>query len=147
MGTFTVWHWLVVLVIGGIIYAKYRSAQSKSVARDTFQTATTLRNDSQRDQTTILNERSAGVNTKVVFARHIVGIVILLLIQPLSTYKVSGFLETWLVTIVLVFGVAGIVTGLAWLFFTRQETGKSARTFLNTSWIVAALILLGRWLQ
>lgn len=43
------------------------------------------------------------------------------------------------------FGMGGVITGLAWLFFTERETGKAGKSFAATSWVVAGLILFGQW--
>ena len=82
----------------------------------------------------------------IVFWRHIVGIVIVLLVQHPRLYG-NGmmFLGLWSGTVVIALGTAGFITGLAYLFFTTQTKRKAWRMFIAVAWGVAILQLFGEW--
>ncbi len=80
----------------------------------------------------------------IVFWRHIVGIVLLLLLQH-GAENVPHFLGRWLGSIVIAFAGAGIISGFGYLFFTSWFRGKVLRAFVISAWTLAALLLFGQW--
>ena len=100
-------------------------------------------NDSQ----TLLEEnRPASAPKAITFLRHLVGIAIVLLIQPPSLYSnIPQFLGRWLGSLLVTFAISGIISGLLYLFFTSSQKGRIGRTVLFCSWILAGLQLYGQW--
>jgi hypothetical protein len=49
----------------------------------------------------------------------------------------------WLATVVSTFGIAGILTGLVTLFFTKSQAKHWVGNFAITAWVVLALTTFG----
>jgi FtsH-binding integral membrane protein len=82
------------------------------------------------------------VSKAVILLRHIVGVSFLLLFQP--AVPAGDLLSSWMAAAITVFGAATVITALAYIFFTRRESGRSTTTFAITSWVLAVLILVGQ---
>lgn len=101
-----------------------------------------MNSDSKSKEVPILID---AVDHRIVLGRHVVGVTVLMLAQRPSAYRTGEFAVAWIAAAALVLGAAAIITGLAWLFFTRRESGRVVRTFAITAWTAAVLVLLGQW--
>lgn len=81
------------------------------------------------------------VSPWVVLARHAVAIAALLAIYAMVVPKGYSFLDDWFVAVLLVLFMAGLVAGLAALFFTASQKSKWATNARNTAWVVTGLLL------
>ncbi len=81
----------------------------------------------------------------VLAARHGVGVLLLMLLQHPNRYEAYGFWFTWLGAALGAFVAAGLLAGLAWVFFTNRERGRFLRSFAISSWFFAVLSLMNQW--
>jgi len=72
-----------------------------------------------------------------------VGAMLVLLLQPHG----PDFWKAWFVTVLVYFAFGAAVTGLAKLFFTASQRGKSRQTFVIVVWAAVTLGLAGMWSQ
>lgn len=78
----------------------------------------------------------------VILGRHFVGWA---LASCLVAFFAFGYrtVTDWLAVLLVVLAAAGVVTGLAALFFTRREAAKSAKNFILVAWAVLGLLAVG----
>ncbi|WP_313080460.1 hypothetical protein [Pulveribacter sp.] len=84
--------------------------------------------------------------TPLLFARHIVGMMILALASPHILYgpqRVMTWLATWLVPL----GMALAVFALFALFFTRRAKAAWPGRFFMLSWVLLALAVAAPYLE
>lgn len=122
MSSFTVWHWLILLIIGGIGYAVHRAIHLKP-------------------STSAATPRSTPQNispTSIVFWRHIVGMVLLVMFAP--PYGISKtpteFLGFTIGAMLIPLSTTAIIIALGALFFTEQLQGKKGALFIKIAWIL-----------
>jgi hypothetical protein len=83
----------------------------------------------------------------IIFWRHIVGIIIILLAQhPRLFETMATFLGLWAGSLVIALGGAGLITCLAYLFITSRVKERAWRLFVLLAWCLAILQLAGQWL-
>jgi hypothetical protein len=85
------------------------------------------------------------VDNKIVLARHIVGPAIVLMFMNPAFYADTSFWLAWVIVVLIVDGIAAVITGLAWLFFTKKEQGKAQQSFIASMWAVTFFELFGQW--
>lgn len=82
-------------------------------------------------------------STPLQFARHIVGMMILALANPLIYYG-GGFYQ-WSVTFAAPLLGAGVVYGLYALFFTKRAKAAWPGSFFVLTWVMLVLALFQGW--
>jgi hypothetical protein len=88
------------------------------------------------------------LNVKVLVLRHILGMGLVALVNPLVwrsptfMFAAGAVMAPWVITIV----VAAIVTAVGYAFFTDAMKTQGVQVFLWTGWIFTALALIGRLL-
>lgn len=83
-------------------------------------------------------------DNKMSLLRHIVAVSLVLGLQPPQMYQLYGGMA-WATAIIFMLVVAGIISGIAWLFFTDKEKGKSSKSFITSLWFVSVVYLLQGW--
>lgn len=87
---------------------------------------------------------SSKAQPMLVAGRHIVGLAVAM--APVSALALSTLsVETWLIAVAATLAFAGIVAGLAALFFTKSQARHWLRNFIITAWVTTGLIALGGW--
>jgi hypothetical protein len=77
-------------------------------------------------------------------ARHVIGIAALAGIHP-EVWKGPEPLLSWGGVLLAVVVASGVITGLAWIFFTKTQRGKTASNLRTAAWLICALIVIGGW--
>lgn len=78
---------------------------------------------------------------KLTLARHMVALPVAFLFLPYESYWIG-----WFAAILTTVTVAAVFTGLALLFFTERQRGKSMSTFINASWVIWFFAATGLWM-
>ncbi|WP_315128079.1 hypothetical protein [Comamonas antarctica] len=82
----------------------------------------------------------------LIFSRHIIGMAIVALANPLIYYSnepVIGWLSTWLVPLAM----AGAAFALYAIFFTKHAKGAWPTRFFVLAWIFVVLAVAGPWIN
>jgi hypothetical protein len=82
----------------------------------------------------------------LIFARHIVGMALVALANPLIWYS-NDAVEFWVGTWVGPLVVAGAFFGLYWLFLTQRAKMTWPGRFFMLAWVLLALSLAGPWVN
>lgn len=91
-------------------------------------------------------EATAQTPTWLVFARHLVLMCLLSLLNPLIWMGSDG-LAMWAATFLGALILAAILYGLLALFFTARAKKKGIKGFLVTAWVMVALQVAAPWLE
>lgn len=91
------------------------------------------------------------VGTWVLLGRHMVVLAAILAVYArVSSAAADDFLVSWPAVCAMVFALSAVIAGLALLFFTTRERGKSIVTFRNAAWTISLLLFvdpLSRFLE
>lgn len=134
------WYWLKIgewigMVLGGAVWAVVLTVPVVWTKRKLF------------GPHVLMTEEETSLSPKsIIFWRHIVGIAVLLLFQR-GTESVPYFLGHWGGAMASAFGIAALISGLGYLFFTSWLRGKVARTFVIAAWAMAGLLVVGQWVM
>lgn len=99
----------------------------------------------EESATVELNSSPAPRPRTPVVVAHVLGVSLLLLLQSPATYLAHGFLGAWATATGTVLCAAAIIAGLAKLLLPKREQGKTAKSFMLSAWVLAALVLIGQW--
>ena len=81
------------------------------------------------------------VSKKLTLARHMVALPVAFLFLPYESYWIG-----WFAAILTTVIVAAIFAGLALLFFTERQRGKSMDTFIKALWVIGFFVATGTWM-
>jgi ABC-type Na+ efflux pump permease subunit len=78
--------------------------------------------------------------------RHAVAVCLVLLAQSPAMIRANGFLLSWLAGSIFALGVATLLTGLYFLFFTAHAKRNFVKVFSVSAWFIVICLLLGQWI-
>lgn len=88
----------------------------------------------------------ASTLSPLVFGRHIVGMMIVALANPLIYYAQSPAAD-WFATWIGPVALAVVIYGLYALFFTQRAKASGAKHFLILAWVFLALLVTEPWIS
>lgn len=81
----------------------------------------------------------------LVFVRHAVAGLLVMVLQPPIYVNSHGLIGVWLGSYIAVLLFASVITGLVVFFFTRRELKRVKRTFVTCMWFFIGIYMLDGW--
>jgi hypothetical protein len=88
--------------------------------------------------------QKAATHPMLIFGRHVVGIAVLALANPL-VYIDQHPVFVWFLTWLMALGVAGVLYALYALFFTARAKAAWPGSFFMLAWVLVGLVVVGGW--